>query len=67
LAKTKASLTDVHRAFDFQQVDAEHIPFGSQTFDAVIANHMLYYAHDLNAAIAEIARVLKLGGGYSDR
>jgi len=62
LEKTKASLADVQRVFDFQQVDVEQIPFGSQTFDAVIANHMLYYARDLDAAIAEIARVLKPAG-----
>ncbi len=62
LAKTKASLADVHGAFDFQQVDVERIPFGPQTFDAVIANHMLYYARDLDAAVAEIGRVLKPGG-----
>ena len=59
LAKTKANLADVHAAFDFQQVDVEHIPFEAQTFDAVIANHMLYYARDLDGAVAEIARVLK--------
>jgi ubiquinone/menaquinone biosynthesis C-methylase UbiE len=62
LGKTRANLADVQGAFDFQQVDVEHIPFGPQTFDAVIANHMLYYARDVDAAIAEIARVLKSGG-----
>jgi len=62
LAATKANLADVHAAFDFQQVDVEHIPFSSQTFDAVIANHMLYYARDRDRAVAEIARVLKPGG-----
>jgi SAM-dependent methyltransferase len=62
LAKTEASLAEVPGVFDFQQVDVEHIPFGPQTFDAVIANHMLYYAHDIDRAIVEIARVLKPGG-----
>jgi ubiquinone/menaquinone biosynthesis C-methylase UbiE len=62
LAKTKASLADVHAAFEFQQIDVEQIPFGPQTFDAVIANHMLYYARDADRAIAEISRVLKPGG-----
>jgi ubiquinone/menaquinone biosynthesis C-methylase UbiE len=57
LAKTKANLADVHGAFDFQQVDVEHIPFGPQTFDVVIANHMLYYARDLDAAVADGPKV----------
>jgi SAM-dependent methyltransferase len=62
LAKTKANLTEVHADFDFQKIDVEHIPFEPETFDAVIANHMLYYARDLDRAIAEIGRVLKPGG-----
>jgi SAM-dependent methyltransferase len=62
LATTKANLAAVHGAFDFQQIDAERIPFGPHAFDAVIANHMLYYARDVDATVAEICRVLKPGG-----
>src|SRR5215217_4049270 len=62
LEKTKANLADVHADFDFRQINVEHIPFEPETFDAVIANHMLYYARDLDRAIAEIGRVLKPGG-----
>jgi ubiquinone/menaquinone biosynthesis C-methylase UbiE len=62
LAATKANLAPVHGAFDFQQVDVERIPFDSHSFDAVIANHMLYYARDVDGAVAEIGRVLKPGG-----
>jgi SAM-dependent methyltransferase len=62
LEATKANLAPIQRVFDFQQVDVERIPFGPQTFDVVIANHMLYYARDLDAALAEICRVLKPGG-----
>jgi ubiquinone/menaquinone biosynthesis C-methylase UbiE len=62
LAATKANLAPVHGSFDFQQIDVERIPFGPSTFDAVIANHMLYYARDADAAVAEICRVLKPGG-----
>lgn len=62
LAATKANLASLQGTFAFQQVDVEHIPFAAQTFDAVIANHMLYYARDVDAAVAEISRVLKPGG-----
>jgi ubiquinone/menaquinone biosynthesis C-methylase UbiE len=48
--------------FSFEQVDAQAIPFGDGTFDAVVANHMLYHVPDRPRALAEIRRVLKPGG-----
>jgi ubiquinone/menaquinone biosynthesis C-methylase UbiE len=50
------------RAFQFKEIDAQAIPFEDETFDAVIANHMLYHVPDRTKAIAEIKRVLKPGG-----
>ena len=50
------------RAFQFKEIDAQSIPFEDATFDAVIANHMLYHVPDKPKAIAEIKRVLKPGG-----
>jgi ubiquinone/menaquinone biosynthesis C-methylase UbiE len=50
------------RAFQFREIDAQSIPFEDQTFDAVLANHMLYHIPDRPRAIAEIRRVLKPGG-----
>ena len=50
------------RAFQFKEIDAQSIPFEEQTFDAVIANHMLYHVPDRPKAIAEIKRVLKPSG-----
>lgn len=50
------------RAFQFKEIDAESIPFEDKSFDAVIANHMLYHVPDRAHAIGEIARVLKPGG-----
>ncbi len=43
-------------------VDAQAIPFAATSFDAVIANHMLYHVPVLEAALAEICRVLKPDG-----
>ena len=62
LEKTQANLTGVPGKFDFRVFGVEDIPFGPDTFDAVIANHMLYYAVDLSRALAEIHRVLRPGG-----
>jgi ubiquinone/menaquinone biosynthesis C-methylase UbiE len=50
------------RAFHFKEIDAQSIPFEDKTFDAVIANHMLYHVPDRPKAIMEIKRVLKPGG-----
>jgi len=50
------------RNFKFKEIDAQEIPFADETFDAVIANFMLYHVPDRPKAIAEIKRVLKPGG-----
>lgn len=50
------------RAFQFKEIDAQSIPFEDETFDAVIANHMLYHVPDKVKALTEIKRVLKPGG-----
>ncbi len=50
------------RNFKFEQIDAQSIPYKDETFDIVIANHMLYHVPDLPGALAEIKRVLKKGG-----
>ena len=50
------------RAFQFKEIDAQSIPFEDESFEAVIANHMLYHVPDRPKAIAEIRRVLKPGG-----
>ena len=50
------------RSFQFKEIEAQFIPYEDETFDAVIANHMLYHVPDRAKAIAEIKRVLKPGG-----
>lgn len=52
------------RAYNFKEIDAQAIPFGDETFDAVIANHMLYHVPDRPKAIGEIKRVLKSDGRF---
>jgi ubiquinone/menaquinone biosynthesis C-methylase UbiE len=50
------------RAFQFKEIDAQSIPYEDETFDVVIANHMLYHVPDRPKAITEIKRVLKPNG-----
>jgi SAM-dependent methyltransferase len=54
--------TAAARQLRFARLDAQAIPFPNASFDAVLANHMLYHVPDQQRAIAEIRRVLKPGG-----
>jgi ubiquinone/menaquinone biosynthesis C-methylase UbiE len=42
--------------------DAESIPFDDDSFDIVVANHMLYHVADLDSTLREIRRVLRNTG-----
>ena len=48
----------------YRQVDAQDIPYEDGSFDAVIANMMLYHVPDIQRALREIRRVLKPGGAF---
>lgn len=48
--------------FSFQTIEMDHIPCPDQSFDLVIANHVLFYSNDLDQTLREIRRVLKLEG-----
>lgn len=47
---------------DYAVAPADDIPFPDDSFDVVVANHMLYHVPDLRRALAELARVLRPGG-----
>lgn len=66
---SEGMLRDARRAlgtedarFDFQVLDCQQIPYPENTFDLVVANHVLFYCDDLQTALAEIRRVLKPEG-----
>ena len=48
----------------FAQIEIQSIPFESDSFDIVIANHMLYHISDLDKALSEVKRVLKPSGYF---
>jgi ubiquinone/menaquinone biosynthesis C-methylase UbiE len=47
------------RSYKFKEIDAQQISFEDETFDTVIANHMLYHVPDRERALKEMWRVLK--------
>jgi ubiquinone/menaquinone biosynthesis C-methylase UbiE len=53
------NLVVIGRGFKFEQIDAQSIPYPDETFDIVIANHMLYHVPYRPKALAEIRRVLR--------
>ncbi len=42
--------------------DVEALPFADNSFQVVLANHMLYHCPDLTTALSELHRVLRPGG-----
>ena len=53
-----ASLADVSIDVQYSVMNAESLEFETDSFDVVLASHMLYHVADRQAAIAEARRVL---------
>lgn len=53
-----------YKNVSFCNIDIQSIPFESDSFDIIIANHMLFHVPDLNKALLEVQRVLKKGGYF---
>jgi len=60
--EAKKNLSESRHNFSFAVIDAQSIPYPDGSFDAVIANHMLYHVPDKEKALSEIMRVLKQNG-----
>lgn len=62
LETARENLFEIPIEFQFEVIDAQHIPFDDHSFIGVTANHMLYHVPDIEKAVSEIHRVLKPGG-----
>jgi SAM-dependent methyltransferase len=49
---------------EYAVADVQELPFADASFDAVIANHMLFHVEDRPRALGELARVLRPGGKF---
>ena len=66
---SEGMLRDARRAigtedmrFTFQGFDCKQISYESESFDLVIANHVLFYCEDISQVCKEVHRVLKPDG-----
>ena len=66
---SEGMLRDARRAigtedmrFNFQAFDCKQISYESESFDLVIANHVLFYCEDIAQVCQEVHRVLKPDG-----
>ncbi|MBN1067813.1 methyltransferase domain-containing protein [Clostridium botulinum] len=58
----KNNLKNLDYKFNYKKINAEDIPYDDESFDVVIAEHMLYFVTDIEKALSEIKRVLKPNG-----
>lgn len=68
---SEGMLRDTRRAiganatnFSFKAFDCHKIPFPDESFDLVIANHVLFYCEDIQKVCKEVNRVLKPTGTF---
>jgi SAM-dependent methyltransferase len=48
----------------YELADVQELPFADESFDVVLANHMLYHVPNRPHAFAEVRRVLAPGGRF---
>lgn len=64
IEKTRQSLEGLRIHPQTIVADASSLPFDNATFDAVVANHVMYHITDKDKAFSEVERVLRPGGRF---
>lgn len=64
LESAKKRVEPLEHPFSFEAFDAQTIPYEEESFDAVIAMHMLYLVPDIEKVLSEVKRVLAKGGTF---
>ncbi|MDD8048046.1 MAG: methyltransferase domain-containing protein [Thomasclavelia sp.] len=64
--KSKGMISDAKKVlgdkYEYNVCDLQSLPYDDNSYDVVIANHMLFYMKDIDKALEEIKRVLKPKG-----
>ncbi len=60
----RRNIGDAHKAFSFASFDCARIPYPDESFDLVLAGHVLFYCDDISAVCREVRRVLRPGGKF---
>lgn len=64
LRDAKRNLSSINNQFIYEVLDCHNLPFSAQSFDLVIANHLLFYCDDIPQVCQEIRRILKPQGMF---
>ncbi|MCD8248841.1 MAG: MerR family transcriptional regulator [Lachnospiraceae bacterium] len=64
LRDARRSLGAEDERFSFAVFDCAEIPYEDESFDLVIANHVLFYCGDIPRVCREVRRVLRPGGRF---
>ena len=62
LEQARVRLAGLQPVPELRIADVQALPFADASFDAAIANHMLYHVPDRAKALSELRRVLRPGG-----
>lgn len=64
LRDTRRTIGADNTRFSFAAFDCHKIPYANESFDLLIANHVLFYCSDIPSVCQEVNRVLKPGGRF---
>lgn len=64
LRDARRSIGAADSRFSFRSFDCHEIPYPDESFDLVIANHVLFYCQEPGRVFSEVRRVLKKGGRF---
>ncbi len=64
LGDTRRTIGSADPRFQFQALDCHELPYANDSFDLIIANHVLFYCDDIPKVCKEVLRVLKPNGQF---
>ena len=64
VTEAKEALSASSTEFQFEVANIQELPYADNSFDVIVANHMLYHVPDLAQGLREVQRVLKPDGRF---